>query len=224
VAVGSPGFVSAVFPALEERVRGFAGATDGLRAFVGTSTGSLGRIDFADELRPDVDRLLSALRTLGVSRLVLLSGDQAANVERIAGTLGITDFAGDLSPEDKMERVDAMQRQGARVVMVGDGTNDAPALSTARVGIALAGHGGGVSAEAADVVLLVDEPQRVADAIRIGRDSMRIARQSIGVGLGLSVIGMGFAAAGMLPPTAGAVAQEVIDIAVIINALRAARG
>lgn len=223
VAVGSPRYVTEVLPALTERMARFDHGHDGLRAYVGTSDGALGRVEFADALRPDLAQLFTTLRALGISRTVLLSGDQAANVARVASTLGITEFAGDLSPSDKVARVEQLQAAGARVLMVGDGTNDAPALSTASVGVALAGHGGGVSAEAADIVLLVDEPQRVADAISIGRDTMRIARQSIGVGIGLSVIGMGFAAAGVLPPSAGAVAQEVIDVAVILNALRAAR-
>jgi len=117
--------------------------------------------------------------------------------------------------------VQALERSGKRVLMVGDGTNDAPSLSAASVGVALAGHGGGVVAEAADVVLLIDDPSRVAEAVRIGRRSMRIARQSIGVGIGLSLVGMVLAAMGYLTPIAGALAQEAIDVAVILNALRA---
>jgi heavy metal translocating P-type ATPase len=224
VAVGSARYVREVLPALGAGLDAFDAERDGLRAYVGTSTGALGRLEFADALRPDLAALFTALRELGVTRTVLLSGDQEANVARTAAALGISEYAGDLSPEDKVTRVAALQAAGARVLMVGDGTNDAPALSTAQVGVALAGHGGGVSAEAADIVLLVDEPQRVADAVAIGRYTMRIARQSMGVGIGLSVVGMGFAFAGLLPPTAGAVVQEVIDVAVIVNALRAARG
>ena len=111
--------------------------------------------------------------------------------------------------------------QGHKVVMVGDGTNDAPALSRATVGVALAAHGGGISAEAADVVILVDDLQRVIEAIQISRRTLRIARQSINVGLGLSLVAMGIAAAGGIPPVAGALLQEAIDVAVILNALRA---
>jgi P-type E1-E2 ATPase len=223
VAVGSPRYVAEALPALADRLRAWDDGHDGLRAYVGTSGGALGRVAFADALRSDLAGLFERLRRLGIERTLLLSGDQGANVARTAEALGIREFAGDLTPENKVERVAALQAEGARVLMVGDGTNDAPALSTARVGVALAGHGGGVSAEAADVVLLVDEPQRVADAVEIGRYTMRVARQSIGVGIGLSVVGMGFAFAGVLPPTMGAVAQEVIDVAVIVNALRAAR-
>jgi P-type E1-E2 ATPase len=117
--------------------------------------------------------------------------------------------------------VHRLTKSGEKVLMMGDGTNDAPALSSATVGIALASGGGGVTAEAADAVILADDPAQVAIAIRISRRTLRIARQSIWVGLGLSGLGMAAASAGWLAPIPGALLQEGIDVAVILNALRA---
>jgi len=135
--------------------------------------------------------------------------------------VGIDDARGDLMPQQKVEAVKDLMQHGRRVLMVGDGTNDAPALSAATAGIALAAHGGGIAAEAADAVILCDDITRVADAIRIGRRSVGIARQSIIVGLGLSGVAMVAATLGYFSPTQGALLQEVIDVAVILNALRA---
>ena len=221
VSVGSPDYLRESMPTLRARIDRMETGADGLRAYVGSSSGALGRIEFADELRDDLHKLFDDLALLGIRDTQLLSGDRSENVAKIATQLGITNFAGDLSAEDKVRRVQALEASGKRVLMVGDGTNDAPALSAASVGVALAGHGGGVVAEAADVVLLIDDPARVAEAVRIGRRSLYIARQSIGVGLGLSLVGMVFAAFGYLTPIAGALAQEAIDVAVILNALRA---
>ena len=108
------------------------------------------------------------------------------------------------------------------VVMLGDGTNDAPALGTASVGVALASGGGGITAEAADVVILADDPRRLLEAIHFSRWTAHVARQSVLAGLGLSSVAMLLAGAGFIPPTAGALLQEGIDVAVIVNALRAA--
>lgn len=232
VAVGSPDFVRERVPSLATRLSALEVGASGLRAYVATDDShggvqngqqpSIARIEFADELREELAPMFAELAALGISDAYLYSGDKAENVEKIAREVGITQFEGDLTASEKVARVAALEARGRRVVMVGDGTNDAPSLTTATVGIALAGHGGGVVAEAADVVLLVDDPRRVPEAVRIGRRSLMIAKQSIFVGLGLSLVGMGFAAAGMLTPIAGALIQEAIDVAVILNALRAA--
>ncbi len=230
VAVGSDGFVQGVFPSCRESLQYLVDQSPSLAAFVVAEppmgSGKVmvsGRIDFADLLRPDLPALFQGLAEIGIDRQMMLSGDRTAHVAAVADALGIADRRGDLTPSDKVEEIRALTAAGHRVIMVGDGTNDAPALGAATVGVALAGHGGGVTAEAADVVLLVDEPGRVVDAIRIARRAMRIARESMAVGLSLSMVGMIAAALGYLPPTAGALAQEAIDVAVILNALRAGR-
>lgn len=227
VAVGAHGYVHEwcvrEVPALVPRLDALEAGATGLRAYVATNDQELARVVFADELRPELAPMFRALEALGIVELHLLSGDKAANVAAVAAAVGIHSHAGDLTAEDKVKRVAALEASGQRVLMVGDGTNDAPSLSTATVGAALAGHGGGVVAEAADVVLLVDDPGRIPEAVEIGRRALMIARQSIAVGLGLSLVGMGFAAVGLLTPVAGALIQEAIDVAVILNALRAAR-
>ncbi|MFN8574837.1 MAG: heavy metal translocating P-type ATPase [Gemmatimonadaceae bacterium] len=191
-----------------------------LRAYVAIDGELAGTIDFADRVRTNVATEIAALRRIGVERTVLLSGDRAANAKAVAGAIGVTEAEGDLLPHEKVERVARLSQQ-APVVMVGDGTNDAPALARADVGIALAGHGGGITAEAADIVILNDDLSRVSEAIVISRRAMRIARQSIGVGIGLSTIAMIAASFGYITPVVGALLQEVIDVAVILNALRA---
>ena len=195
----------------------------GLRAYVAVDRRLVGVVEYADRVRDGLPPLFARLAGLGVSRTLLLSGDHAPNVRAVAKEAGIAEARGDLLPEGKVSVIQQLAHEGARVLMVGDGTNDAPALSAAHVGVALASHGGGISAEAADVVVLADDLSRIAEAITIGRRTMHIARQSIWLGLGLSAIAMIFAAAGLLAPTTGALLQEAIDIVSITNALRSSR-
>ncbi len=221
IVIGAPSYVQERAPASAPLARIDPGA--GMRAWIAIDGAPAGIIVFDDVVRPGLEQFFRDLDRLGVRRTLIVSGDHEGQARAVAERLGIDEVRGDLLPEDKVEVVAELMRTGSRVLMVGDGTNDAPALGTATVGIALAAHGGGVSAEAADIVLLADDPTRIADALRISRRTLRIARQSIIVGLGLSFLGMLFAAAGLLPPTAGALAQEGIDVAVILNALRASR-
>lgn len=222
VCVGAPSFVADCGARLVAGAQSFDAAS-GLRAYVGVDGNVIGTIEFADRVRPALREFFDTLRSLGVKHVILLSGDTAAHTAAVAAAVGIGDARGELLPADKVEVVRRLVREGERVVMLGDGTNDAPALSAATVGVALAGHGGGITAEAADIVILSDDPTHLSEAIRISRRTLHIARQSIWVGLGLSGVAMLVAAAGYVPPVSGALLQEALDVAVILNALRTSR-
>ena len=221
VAVGARSFVEQLFPGSTAALAPFDTSEEKLRAYVVADGEPVALIEYADQMRPQLSALLRNLRELGITRMLLLSGDREENVKAVGEATGITEAYGDLLPEDKVRLVRELVQKGERTLMVGDGTNDAPALSAATVGIALAGQGGGIAAESADVVILVDDVQRVASAIRISRRTLRIARQSILAGLAMSGTGMVLAGLGYIPPAVGALIQEGIDVAVILNALRA---
>ncbi|HEY4955715.1 MAG TPA: heavy metal translocating P-type ATPase [Gemmatimonadaceae bacterium] len=223
VTVGAAAFAADHYPAVGPRLATLGDAGSGLRAYVVVNGELVGIVEYADEIRPGIPAFLRALKKLGVRRFVLLSGDQFSNVRTVADTVGISEAAGDLFPEQKVNVVRDLIEEGLKVMMIGDGTNDAPALSTATVGVALASQGGGITAEAADVVILIDDISRVAEAISISRSTMRIARQCIWFGLGLSAAAGAFAAWGAIAPVPGALLQEGIDLVVILNALRASR-
>jgi heavy metal translocating P-type ATPase len=223
VFVGSRSYVLAHGRLSAEQLTGIDADDGGLRSYVAIDGVLAGVIEYADELRPRIADVLRRLHAVGVNKLVLLSGDHTPAVKAVAAKLGIDDARGDLLPQDKSAAVTQLRHAGEVVAMIGDGTNDAPALSAADVGIALAAHGGGITAEAADVIVLADDLERVPEAIEISKRTMRIARQSVGVGIGLSAVAMMFAAYGLIAPTVGALLQEAIDVAVIVNALRAAR-
>ncbi len=223
VAVGSWSYIVDRYPGAAADFASIAPDGAGLRAYVAVEGRGAAIVEYADAIRPGLAAFFDRLRRLGVRRTLLLSGDAQPNADAVARAVGIDQALGNMLPEEKVAAVQALLKRGERVLMVGDGTNDAPALSSATVGIALAAGGGGITAEAADAVILADDPTRIAEAITISRRTMRIARQSIWVGLGLSGVAMAFAAAGAIPPTIGAVLQEVVDVAVILNALRASR-
>lgn len=181
-----------------------------------------GRLVMSDPLREGTGNLLSGLRREGVDRILLATGDRAEVAERVTEGLGLDGLRTGLTPDQKVLLV-LTERKNGPVMMVGDGVNDAPALAAADVGVAMGARGAAASAEAADVVLLVDRIDRLGPGIEIARSSRRIAVESVVAGIGLSVIGMVAAAYGYLTPVEGALLQEVIDVAVILNALRALR-
>ncbi|WP_020658858.1 heavy metal translocating P-type ATPase [Amycolatopsis benzoatilytica] len=175
-----------------------------------------------DRIRPDAARTMRRLRTAGIGTIRLLTGDRVDNAREVAALLGLDDVQAEVTPEDKLAAVGAAQASGL-VVMTGDGVNDAPALAAADVGVALGSRGATAAAQAADAVILDDRLARLADAAEIARRSRRLAVQSAVVGVALSFAAMAAAAAGLLAPAAGALVQEAIDVAAILNALRALR-
>ena len=182
-----------------------------------------GVLMLADELRAGTEQLLQDLRALGIERIVLATGDRREVARFISAGLSLDQVRSDLTPDQKILVVLTEHKYGP-VMMIGDGINDAPALAAADVGVAMGAKGAAASAEAADVVLLVDQLDRILPAIKIARRSRRIALESVAAGMGLSVAAMVAAAAGLLAPVEGALLQEAIDVAVIFNALRALRG
>ena len=194
-----------------------------LSVFVSVDKRTIGAILLADELRRETPRAVQALRTAGVSRIVMVTGDRADAAETIGAALDLDAVLADRVPSDKVEAV-TMEQRLHPTLMVGDGINDAPALAAASVGIAMGARGASASSEAADVVILVDRLDLVSDAVVIARRARSIAVQSIGAGMGLSGLAMFAAAFGWLTPVASALTQEAIDVAVILNALRALKG
>jgi soluble P-type ATPase len=191
-----------------------------LSVFVAVNGRTIGALLLGDELRRETPRAMQTLRTAGVSRIVMVTGDRADAAETIGAALDLDAVLANRVPSDKVDAVATEQRLNP-TLMVGDGINDAPALAAADVGVALGARGASASSEAADVVILVDRLDRVAEAVVIAKRARAIAVQSIIAGLAMSGIAMGLAAFGWLTPVAGAVTQEAIDVAVILNALRA---
>jgi heavy metal translocating P-type ATPase len=191
-----------------------------LSVFISVDGRAIGALLLADELRKETPRAVQSLRAAGVARIVMVTGDRADAAETIGAGLDLDAVLSDRVPSDKVDAV-AMEQRLHPTVMVGDGINDAPALAAADVGIALGARGASASSEAADVVIVVDRLDRVSEAIAIARRAHRIALESIVWGMALSGIAMSFAALGWLTPVAGALTQEAIDVAVILNALRA---
>ena len=191
-----------------------------LGVFVAVDGKTIGALLLGDELRRETPRAVQRLRACGIPRIVMVTGDRADAAETIGAALDLDAVLADRVPADKVDAVAAEQRMHP-TLMVGDGINDAPALSKANVGIAMGAQGASAASQAADVVVLVDRLDRVCEAVVIAKRAHGIAIQSIIAGMGLSGLAMAAAASGWLTPVAGALVQEVIDIAVIVNALRA---
>lgn len=189
-------------------------------AFISVDGDMQGVLLLADEIRLDAAKTIRALRQAGIQRLVMISGDRIDVAETIASALGIDTVMAECSPMEKLSVVQEEQVRG-KTLMIGDGINDAPALAAADVGVAMGARGTAVSSEAADVVIMVNRIDSLPEAMTIAKRSRRIAGQSVAIGMGMSILAMFVAAFGYLPPVWGALLQEIIDVTVIFNALRA---
>ena len=193
-----------------------------LTVFVAIDHRPAGGLLLEDRIRPDARATIRALRQGGIKRIVLATGDRAEVADAVGAITGVDEVIAGLTPAGKLDVVRREQRQGP-VIMTGDGINDAPALALADVGVAMGARGSTASSEAADAVLTVDRLGRLGEVAALGRRTRRIALQSVLAGMGMSLAAMGVAAAGLLPAVWGALLQEAIDVAVILNALRALR-
>jgi heavy metal translocating P-type ATPase len=202
------------------RLRSRAELDSALTVYLAVDRHPAGGILLEDPMRSDAPRMMRALRRSGIRRVVLLTGDRAELAEAIGRVVGVDAVNAERDPQGKLSVVLAEAGNGP-TIMVGDGVNDAPALAAAGVGVALAARGATVSSQAADVVLTVDRVDALATAIEVARRSKRIAGAAVAVGMGLSALAMLVAAAGALPPTAGALLQEAIDVVAILIALQA---
>ena len=215
VVVGKPKFVAESAAGVVE-----TGLASGeLAIYVGVAGEFAGALVMSDPIRREARRTLTELESMGVTRTVMLTGDALATAEHIADEAGLTDVRAECLPPDKVEAVRSLPRRP--VMMVGDGVNDAPVLAVADVGIAMGARGSTAAGESADVVIILDDLSKVASAVRIGQRTVKVALQSIWIGIALSVALMVAAAAGYVPAIAGALSQELVDLATILNALRA---
>lgn len=188
-------------------------------AFVAIDGRLAGVVTFVDDTRPESVATLAALRKLGIKRTIMVTGDNVSVAKKLAKQLGINDVYAEALPGEKVHSIEQVSERP--VVFVGDGVNDAPVLTAADVGIALGARGSTVASESADIVIMLDDLSRVAVATRIARRTFAIARQSILIGIFISLALMVMFATGKFPPLLGAILQEVVDVVVIFNALRA---
>lgn len=183
----------------------------------------LGVVAVADVIRPDAPAVVQALKRLGVARTMILTGDNELAAQAIAREVGIDDWRAGLLPEEKLEVIRELEEAGHTVAMVGDGVNDAPALATATVGVAMGAAGTDVALETADVVLMADDLKRLPYAIELSRRARRTIRQNIAFALSVIVVLVIFTLAGQVPLPVGVIGHEGSTIIVVLNGLRLLR-
>jgi manganese/zinc-transporting P-type ATPase C len=182
-----------------------------------------GIIGITDQVRPEATRLLAELRGLGAGRVVMLTGDSPHTAAAVAGSLGIRDHQSQALPDAKVDVIQALRAEGHVVAMVGDGSNDAPALALADVSIAMGLTGTDVAVETADIALAGSHLPHVASVIRLGRHTLRVVRQNYGLSIGVNALGLLAGAAGALNPVVAAILHNASSVAVVVNSARLIR-
>jgi P-type E1-E2 ATPase len=193
-------------------------------AFIAIDGKLAGVITFTDELRGETKHTLERLHALGVHKLLMITGDHKSTAKLIAKQLGIKHYIAEAMPGDKILALEKLDENERPVAFVGDGVNDAPVLTASDVGIALGARGSTAASESADIVIMLDDLGHVATGVDIAKRTFFIARQSILLGIGMSIALMLIFATGRFKPVYGAAIQELVDVVVIFNALRAHRG
>jgi len=201
-------------------VGGGVATTDGAstQVFLGVDDMPVAWFELADELRPDAPDTLAALRRLGLD-IALVSGDSRSAVAAVATTLGIEDVHFECTPQQKLAVIEAAQRRGHRVVMIGDGINDAPVLAGADTSVAPA-HGALLAQTNADVIMIGDSLRPLTTAVEMSRRTMRIVRQNLAWAIVYNTLALPLAAAGLVPPWAAAIGMSTSSLVVVMNALR----
>lgn len=192
-------------------------------ALVGEGARPLALIALRDEPRPEARRAIAAIRQLGIRQVAMLSGDNERTARAIASELGIDEVLAELRPEDKVEAIERLRAEHGQVAMVGDGINDAPALARADLGIAMGTGGTDAAIEAADVALMADDLDKVAEALRLGRRAQRISRQNLIFSIALLAFLIPSALVGALTVVAAVLIHEVSELLAVANGVRAAR-
>ncbi|MDA9462333.1 Lead, cadmium, zinc and mercury transporting ATPase [Enterococcus mundtii 3F] len=195
--------------------------TDTTAIYVAIDGKYAGTIYFSDTIRPEASKTIARLKAQGITDLLMVTGDGRTVAEAIAEEVGLTEVHARCLPQDKLTILTSIPKEKRPVTMVGDGVNDAPALTVADVGIAMGAHGSTAASESADVVILKDDLERVAEAVMISRETMKVAKQSVLIGIFVCVFLMIVASTGVIPALFGAMLQEVVDTVSILSALRA---
>lgn len=188
-------------------------------SYVAVNDELIGCITFVDPIRTESKTMLQKLKTLGIKHTLMVTGDNSVTAKKIAKQLGIEQVKADCLPADKIHAIEGVEHRP--VAFVGDGVNDAPVLTAADVGIALGARGSTAASESADIVIMLDDVSKVASSVHIAKRTFSIARQAILIGISISVVLMLVFSTGRFKAVQGAAIQEVVDIIVILYALRA---